>query len=620
MSPTSITAGADEVDATVINVQAKISLDGTALAGPVLDSILSWEVETALGRPDSCEIRLLLPMDSQATAEPAPAAWKPGTALKVEFQKEVLFDGEITSVDFEGGEGRQSEFVLLAYDKRHRLYRTETRKVMKDVTVSDIISQLLGGSGLSAGTHNGLPTTAFKHHLHVGTAGDYLDRVCATFGLTTVMDNGKVTVKSPKSLTTPAGAVSPNAQLLDYRFRRTSSGDTDKMKVSGWDPKQKQAIVSEVTRASVLPASSLAQPASGKTAFSSETTMVQSTFVLSEADAKSEAEGALRQSVDAGMQFEGTCLMTPKAKAGTVIEVQAVPAPYAGKYLLTSVTHTYDHADGARTHLRSRGADDVSVTGVLTSAVVDSSPAAPLDEKFHGVYPAIVTNIKSEASKGAVGEGGAAGEVMVKMPWLDDTLESSWMRVVTVGGGKDRGFFVMPEVNDEVLVAFEFGDPRRGYVLGGLYNGKDTAPIPAAQLGVNDAKIDQRIWKSRVGHQVLLSDKAGEEHILIAGKDPKHFIKIDVANKLISIEGEDYKLKTTGKVDVEATKAVTVKTPDDVTIEGKNVTIKASANLNLEATANATLKGTAGAKVEGAKVDVNSQGPATVKGNPIMLN
>jgi uncharacterized protein involved in type VI secretion and phage assembly len=235
-----------------------------------------------------------------------------------------------------------------------------------------------------------------------------------------------------------------------------------------------------------------------------------------------------------------------------------------------------------------------------------------MDDKLHGVFPAIVTKVASDPQSGAVGKDGAAGEVQVKMPWLDDTLESSWLRVVTVGGGKDRGLFVMPEVNDEVLVAFEFGDPRRGYVLGGLYNGKDASPLPGSDLGVSSGNVEQRIWKTRVGHKILLSDKSGEEHILISGKDGAHFMKIDVANKLISIEGQDYKLKTTGKVDVEATGAVKVKSSADVNIEGINVTIKASANLNLEGTAKSTLKG--------ATVEVNSSGPATVKGNPIMLN
>ena len=61
-----------------------------------------------------------------------------------------------------------------------------------------------------------------------------------------------------------------------------------------------------------------------------------------------------------------------------------------------------------------------------------------------------------------------------EFPWLSDDYVSDWARTVQPGAGKDRGAMVLPEVGDEVLVAFEQGDPQRPYVLGGLFNGIDT--------------------------------------------------------------------------------------------------------------------------------------------------
>ena len=68
------------------------------------------------------------------------------------------------------------------------------------------------------------------------------------------------------------------------------------------------------------------------------------------------------------------------------------------------------------------------------------------------------------------------GRVKLTFPWLSETFESGWARVSSAGAGRDRGFIVVPEVDDEVLVAFEDGDPSFPYVLGGLWNGRDKPP------------------------------------------------------------------------------------------------------------------------------------------------
>ena len=75
-----------------------------------------------------------------------------------------------------------------------------------------------------------------------------------------------------------------------------------------------------------------------------------------------------------------------------------------------------------------------------------------------------------------------AGRVKLTFPWLSDDYVSDWARTVQPGAGKDRGWPVLPEVGDEVLVAFEQGDFSRPTVLGGLYNGVDTMPSGPADL------------------------------------------------------------------------------------------------------------------------------------------
>ncbi|HEV8320835.1 MAG TPA: phage baseplate assembly protein V, partial [Myxococcota bacterium] len=68
------------------------------------------------------------------------------------------------------------------------------------------------------------------------------------------------------------------------------------------------------------------------------------------------------------------------------------------------------------------------------------------------------------------------GRIKVKFPWLEASEESHWARVCQFMTGGGRGMWIIPEVDDEVLVAFEHGDVHFPYVLGSLWNGVDRPP------------------------------------------------------------------------------------------------------------------------------------------------
>ncbi len=106
------------------------------------------------------------------------------------------------------------------------------------------------------------------------------------------------------------------------------------------------------------------------------------------------------------------------------------------------------------------------------------------------------------------------GRVKIQYDWLESG-ETGWVRMTTPHAGGDRGFMFMPEVGDEVLVAFEHGDPERPYVVGCLWNGVDQAPHTefwGGDIETNDVK--RIVTKS--GHRIQLSDKEGQEAIVIA--------------------------------------------------------------------------------------------------------
>ena len=217
---------------------------------------------------------------------------------------------------------------------------------------------------------------------------------------------------------------------------------------------------------------------------------------------------------------------------------------------------------------------------------------------FNGVTIAIVTNNKDPEN---------LGRIKVKFPWLSQDEESYWARILTPMAGNDRGMYFLPEVDDEVLVAFEQGDMNVPYILGALWNGKDKPPAKN-----DDGKNNQRMIKSRSGHQIILDDTKGEEQIIIQDKTGKNQIVIDSKENNMNIQVEkDLTIETKGKIILKSS-------DDDVSIECNNLSIKVNKNYQLETGANCTIKAKSKYELE-AKSGLGIKCSAGVKVNDSSL-
>jgi uncharacterized protein involved in type VI secretion and phage assembly len=115
-------------------------------------------------------------------------------------------------------------------------------------------------------------------------------------------------------------------------------------------------------------------------------------------------------------------------------------------------------------------------------------------EPSFGVATALVTSNK---------DPDGLCRVKVRYPWQEGSRATYWARLAMPMAGTARGVVLIPEVGDEVVVAFERGDLRSPYVLGSLWNGKTKPP-----LANSNGKNDKRVIKSRKGHQLLFDDGA----------------------------------------------------------------------------------------------------------------
>jgi len=124
-------------------------------------------------------------------------------------------------------------------------------------------------------------------------------------------------------------------------------------------------------------------------------------------------------------------------------------------------------------------------------------PTSEPSKGWYGVYSAMVTDNKDPQAQG-------------RLKIVFDGQEY-WARLATLIAGYNRGTWFIPDVNDEVLIAFEGGDVRRPYVIGALWNGRDRPPESMDGAGNNNRKV----LRSRNGVKITLDDQDGQEKFMV---------------------------------------------------------------------------------------------------------
>lgn len=171
--------------------------------------------------------------------------------------------------------------------------------------------------------------------------------------------------------------------------------------------------------------------------------------------------------------------------------------------------------------------------------------------------------------------------VKVRFPTLSDDDESFWARVAVPMAGDGHGVRFPLAINDEVLVIF--GHLREPYVVGAMWNGKDVPPTDDQ---------DVSLIRSRSGHVIRLTDKAGSEMVEIIDHTGKNSVVIDTSDNTITISADM-------NIELAAPNG-------SITLSAKKIAISATVDAEIKA-------GNGG-------VTLRSDGNVTVKGQAINLN
>ncbi len=623
------------LDNEVLMAYCTFKLNGKNPDDSFNNDIISVEVEQHLYLPWMVTIRLFNPsLRWFETSE-----FEIGTTIDVSMGqdknnlKAVIATAEVVALELDASPLGQPTVTIRAYSKLHRLQRGRKTRSFQDVSVSDLVGQLAGEAGLSADAQS--TSQVFKYLFQNNETNlEFLQRLTRQIGMELYVDDKKLKLRKPAVNAGKIASTTWGQDLLHFTSRQSAHGQTDEVTVRGWDPKSKKEIVGNSSTNTHKPkiGTSSDGGAVAKKAFSSATTYSLYQPVVDQTQAQNLAQ-AIQEDINSRfIQIEAQCLGNNLIAVGNPIEIKGLGTKNSGTYYITSCIHRYD-AQGYRVWLEANGRQSHTFMEMVGSVGEQSG-----NGKSYGPVVGIVSNNKDAEGK--------MNRVKVQFPWLGDTIESNWARVVTPMTGNGYGAQYLPEINDEVLVAFENGDIHFPYVIGGLWNGKDKPVKDSSEVVGGDGKVNQRIFKTRSGHIMTFDDSEDKPSISIVDKTGKNKITIDSTNNLITVESDkdinltanngtiklearEIQLKATQNIKADATQNIELKSTADTKVDATgNISMnsvqdtKVAATMNFEASANisAALKGTATAKVEGAKVDIQGSGMVSVTGGVIKLN
>jgi uncharacterized protein involved in type VI secretion and phage assembly len=368
----------------------------------------------------------------------------------------------------------------------------------------------------------------------------------------------------------------------------TAVQQAEDVTVRGWDPAAKEPIEATQKPPTPTAADIGIDRSEGVGALGGGTVTVADRPVRTAAQATALARSVAGQLGEAFVEAEGTAVGDPTLVAGAKIEVDGVGARFSGTYTLSSATHLLRAGRGYETRF--------GVSGRSARSMLDLVSARAQSSWRHSVVVGLVTN--NEDPDGL-------GRVRVRYPVLGTDHEGWWARVTAPAAGAKRGLLMVPQVDDEVLVAFEHGDEDHPYVIGSVWNGAAKPEELVHTDGSFALRSDKQVLLEAAEAMTLTGDK--EFTVSAAGA-----AKITTSER--SGDGPP------GDVTVDAKGAATVKAGQSAKLEaGTDATLKGGTDVKVTAGTKLTLEGGVQVSISGAQVEIKGTGLVKISAPQVML-
>jgi uncharacterized protein involved in type VI secretion and phage assembly len=424
-----------------------LELDGSAPDAALAECLSEVEVRQSLNAPTLAVL----------TFQDPPSQAAGGIAMGVTLVLRApdgtqLFSGEVTAIRRRILGSRERTLEVRAYDRLHRLRKRQNLRQLADTGLADFASVVAGDLGLSVNTIGDAPAprpVVIQHHQ---SDFDLLTQMADAAGLCFWLDGDTLKLVSLGGDGEDEVALTVGGTILEV----TSDVSAEPMRKSsqaiGWDLAANEV---KTERAGMAAQDSLEMRLDAVAAFDG---LGDRTLVNRLSDAgdslKRLAQADIDRATARGLILDLLCEGNAALRPARVIRVEGVGSEVDGPFVVSRTVHRFDGDSGYTTRLMTDPPRRSGASGGIAATlgvVIDTDDP---DQRYR---------------------------VKARFPVLGDT-QSAWMPVLSLGAGASKGFSVVPEPDDEVLVLFPDGDPARGIVLGGLY-GARAAPGERAADG-----------------------------------------------------------------------------------------------------------------------------------------
>jgi phage baseplate assembly protein V len=253
------------------------------------------------------------------------------------------------------------------------------------------------------------------------------------------------------------------------------------------------------------------------------------------------AKSLLQDLLEGMYEASGSCIGIPDLVAGNFITIQGVGRRFGGTYRARKVTHQID-GNGFTTSFEITQRSHSSLMGLLRKQMLEE-PSPDQPKRLDGI---VVAKVEKNNELEDPEPQQALGRVQVSFPAFGETITTGWAPCARPMGGDKTGFYAVPEVGEQVLVAFVNGDPNQPYVLGSLWSADQPPPVTAA-----DEIRRMRVIRSRAGHTITFDD----------AKDGGQLVIQNDKGSSITLNAKD------GSMTISAKGNLTIKAEGDITLE-----------------------------------------------------
>jgi phage baseplate assembly protein gpV len=456
---------------TIITIP-KLSIEMDAMPMPleVAQKLAEVRVHQSLSLPTVCELTFYEPRSGFFDD----VARLPGTSLQIRVDgfHEILFNGEITAVNYEYGPSRERRIHVRGYDILHRLRKRQPVGAHVQVSLDELVQTLVADLGLQV---KAVEPGPLRQNLIQYNQSDFelMAEAADKCGLFFTLRNDVLHLITLEGI---GGAVGLDlgSSLLEARIEVNTDSICRSVETTGWDSSRVKSVKGRAEKARVgrqIPAQLIPDQVGG----SGLRTIVEAA-VRDDRQADGIAQAELDRRAACEVIMWGIAEGDTRLRPGTPVEITGVAHSLAGRYVLTTVRHVID---------RRRG----------YVCEIDTLPPRPGSKLVVAGFTLGIVSRIDDPDK--------LGRVRVVLPNYGE-VETGWLSVLVPGAGPKKGIIAPPDVNDQVLVLLLNADPDQSILLGGLY-GADGSP----DAGVEDGKVNRYTFMTPGSQRIRLDDKAG---------------------------------------------------------------------------------------------------------------